>query len=474
VARSHVIKKFADLLAITVVCGACGQLSAQTAEPASAKPAPTAGVATVTDAAATPVATTPATPSTDCPCTAATAIPSLFGGDLHERAKLTGNWGGARDTLLENGYNFNISNTNFYQGVASGGLDRGFQFGGRVDYLFDVDGKKAGLWDGFFVNLHGETLYGKSINAQTGAFMPPNIAMSVPVPDENITALTGVKFTQAFSENFAVFFGKINTLDLFNQPFTGGARGTDGFMAGGILFPVVMARTIPYSTFGAGGVVLSEKEPIFSVMVLDTNNTPTTSGFNTFFNNGASVEVMATLPTKVMDLPGHYSIAGTYSSGSYAALDDLPYFLAARLKGQYPTLPKERGSWSLVGLFDQALYVDEQTKRSWGAFGNIGIADGNPNPVRWSGAIGLGGSSMWQARPQDSWGIGYYYIGISDEIKNFAPRFVQPRDEHGVEAFYNFAVAPWFHLSPSLQVITPLRGRVESSVNYGLRAKMDF
>lgn len=35
-----------------------------------------------------------------------------------------------------------------------------FRFGARDDYLVNVDGQKAGLWQGFSINLHGETVYG--------------------------------------------------------------------------------------------------------------------------------------------------------------------------------------------------------------------------------------------------------------------------------------------------------------------------
>lgn len=60
--------------------------------------------------------------------------------------------------------------------------------------------------------------------------MPIALPMLVPSPNAPVTALTRVKLTQALSENFVTFFGKLNLLDEFNQPFTGGARGTNGYM----------------------------------------------------------------------------------------------------------------------------------------------------------------------------------------------------------------------------------------------------
>lgn len=416
-------------------------------------------------------------PIGNCPCEATDqpAVPPSYGGPLLTRPNLTGNWLGARDTLRDNGITWDVYSTNFHQGVTTGGLRRDFRFGGRSDYLLNIDGSKAGLWEGLFIDLHAETLYGESINGFTGALLPVSTAQSIPIPEGPITALTGVKLTQALSENFVIFLGKINTLDTFNQPFTGGARGVDGFMNIGLLLPPVLARTIPYSTFGAGFAVLSEGLPVASVTVFDTNNTPTVSGFNTFIDNGVTINAQATLPTNVLDRPGHHTVGGTYSSGRYAALDDLPFFLIERLRGEFPPLPQRTGSWSVYYLFDQAFWVDvEDPRRSWGVFGSAGISDGNPNPVRWSTAIGVGGSSPFRSRPLDRFGVGYFYIGASEELKEFAPRLFPLRDEHGVELFYNVGITPWFHLTPDLQIITPIRDRVDTSVNFGLRARVDF
>ncbi len=211
-------------------------------------------------------------------------------------------------------------------------------------------------------------------------------------------------------------------------------------------------------------------------MVLDPNNTPTVSGFNTFFDRGVTILPLLNVPTSFFGLPGHQGIGGTYSNSRYASLDTtLPILIGGILAGQLPALPKKSGSWSLFYMFDQAIWVDASNpKRSWGMFGNLGLGDPNPDPVRWSANIGFGGSSPIQSRKLDSFGIGYFYIGMSDNLKNFAPRVLPLRDEHGIEVFYNVGLTPWFHITPDLQVITPVRSRVDASVDVGLRAKIDF
>jgi len=114
--------------------------------------------------------------------------------------------------MRESGINWNIYSTNFYSGVASGGLDQTFDYRGRADYLLNIDGEKAGLWKGLFIDLHVESVFGTNINRFTGTLLPVSLAQSLPISNGSVTALTGVKITQALSENFLVYAGKINTL----------------------------------------------------------------------------------------------------------------------------------------------------------------------------------------------------------------------------------------------------------------------
>ncbi len=126
-------------------------------------------------------------------------------------------------------------------------------------------------------------------------------------------------------------------------------------------------------------------------------------------------------------------------------------------------------------MFDQALWVDPTDHtRSWGVFGNFGISDGKPNPVKCSAILGVGGSSPLPDRKQDSFGLACYYLGFSDDFKEVAQVITPVRNERGMELFYNIGVRPWLHITPDLQVITPILGRAETSVALGLRVKIDF
>jgi porin len=411
-----------------------------------------------------------------CEAPAAPEAPPPFGGPICTRPKLTGDWCGFREDLRCHGITFDVSTALYYQGLASGGLKDQFELSGRADYRLNIDGQKAGLWQGLLINLHGETVYGDSVNDLTGAFMPVNVGRLVPVPSGDVTALTGIKITQALSENFAVFGGKINTFDGFEQPFLP-SQGLDvgGFMNMGMIFSPVLIRTVPYSTWGGGAAVLVNGKPAASVMVLDTHNTPTTTGFPTFFDNGVTILATGGLPSNFFDMPGIHALMGTYSSGRYADTDTTAFSLISRVLRGLPAVEKISGSWSLAYTFQQTLWIDPCDKtRTWGLFGYAGIGDNNPNPYPWAVGIGVAGSSPLPGRKLDTFGIAYYYMNVSSDLKNFARRLIPLQDEQGFELFYNVGVTPWCHITPDLQVIDPARARVDTSVVLGLRAKIDF
>jgi porin len=401
--------------------------------------------------------------------------PPPFGGPWDSRMKLAGDWGGLRDELRDHGITLDLSATIYYQGTASGGLQERFDFGGRNDYILNVDGQKAGLWPGFFIRLHGEDVYGESPNLYTGAVSPVSIGRAHPVFLGDAGALTEVKFTQALSENLVLYAGKINTIDNIQQPFMPG-RGLDaGFMNATFVWNPILARTMNYATFGAGGAFLRKGYPVFSLTVYDTNDDSTRGVFEHLFDNGAVIYPSVSLPTKFFGMPGHQTLWAAYSTGRYEVLTPESLAMLPPRGPGFPPPSFIRGTWWINHQFDQALWVDpNDPTRMWGVAGGAGISDGNPNPVKWTAVLGIGGSSPIPTRKLDTFGIAYYYLGFSDDFKNVARLIIPLRDERGLEIFYDVGVAPWCHITPDLQVITPILGFAETSVVLGLRTKVDF
>ncbi len=397
---------------------------------------------------------------------------SAFAGTIRERATLLGDRSGRRSRWSDRGITVDVSTTQYYQGVVGGGLEQAFQYGGRNDYFLDFDGERLGLGQGFSVALHGETRYGESAAAVTGSLSSPNLLLAFPAAGGDVTALTGVTLTQNLSERLQIYGGKLNTLDGFAQPLTG-ADNFSGFQNTAMLYNPVFARTVPYATFGAGFALLENEESVFSVTVYDTNDTPTVGGFETFFDNGATIYTEWNLSTTFFDLPGHQGLSGTYSTGTYSDLTPTAYL--DPIAGLVVVSEPVTGSWCAAYNFDQALYVSpDDSQRMWGVFGNFGLADENPSPVRWFASAGISGASFLPRRTADSFGCAYFYVGVSDSLKNLAPLLLPVRDEHGIELYYNLALTPWCGITPDLQVITPFREQAETALLFGLRAHVVF
>jgi porin len=468
------------LVGTLAASGRCGDLSLDLTE--TPPPDPTAPAAPATPPAAPGLSTLPP-PVIAQPCDSPSlpaCTPSPFDGDCCTRPLLLGSLCGVRDQLAAHGITFNADTYQFYQGVATGGIHDVGDYSGRNDYFVNIDGEKLGLWKGFFITLHGETRYGDTVNGDTGAIIPVNTAELFPTARGSETALTGVKFTQALSENFVLFGGKLNMLDEFKMPFTGD-RAIDGFWNLGMSFPVIVARTVPYSTLGAGAAILKDGAPIFTVMVLDTNNTPTTSGFNELFSNGVTIFANLTLPTKFFGLPGSQGVSGTFGTGNYNSLSPTAYFDPEQ--GLVITQEFVRDSWCVFYTGTQALWVDPcNPKREYGVFTNIGTADNGPSPISFAANVALYGSSPITNRPLDTFGIGYTFTRYSSPIRDFAPVLLPIGNDQAIELFYNFAVTPWFNVAPDLQVVFPAREEtlppnresIDTALVLGIRAKINF
>ncbi len=399
-----------------------------------------------------------------------------FGGPWWQRPKLTGNWFGHRDHLAENGLAIDVLNTNFYQGVTDGGRRSEFAFGGRLDYYLKLDGQKAGLWEGFFLDIHGTTRYGDDINAASGLLSVPNTAMLFPSREQD-SGVTSFKFTQALSENVMMYFGKVNFLEEYTLNFTS-SRGINRFMNVSLVIPTVLGRTVPYSTYAAGFVVLKEKQPVFNFMVYDPVDYATNVGLDDLFDEGAAVLWQAILPVKPLGLPGHQILLGTWSSRSYTAVDRESFLLvpsSTSPAGASLVSGEQQGSWSVVYAFDQYLWVNPcNDKQGFGMFGHLGISDGNPNPVQWFANLGFGGNVPLRCRSNDSFGFGYFYLGLSDDFKDLAPNLLPQNDEHGFEMFYTFQVTPWCHLTADLQIVNPANQNLDNVIVPGFRGRIDF
>ena len=114
--------------------------------------------------------------------------------------------------------------------------------------------------------------------------------------------------------------------------------------------------------------------------------------------------------TDFFGLTGHHLIGGGYSNKTFTSLDQ-----SLRFSIENRTIEKQDGSWMVYYNFDQYLYEPQKgSGQGIGIFGRFGVSDGNPNPMHFFFSIGAGGKGIIPGRPLDRFGLGYYYIVVSN------------------------------------------------------------
>ncbi|MCC6507734.1 MAG: carbohydrate porin [Pirellulaceae bacterium] len=393
----------------------------------------------------------------------------LCSDDLTLSSWLDGDQSKLRQGLSDNGITFTNNLTNFYFGNTRGGLEREFRFGGHGDYLTNIDINKLGGPQGQFLQIRAEHRYGESLAGSTGTLLPPNLATDLPVADSDDIYITNFLFTQALSESFALYAGKLDTLDGDMNAFAHG-RGIRQFSNAAFVVNPIGLRTVAYSTLGTGFVFLKDREPIYNFLVLNARDTTTSDGFSELFADGAVISQELRIPTNLLGLPGHQLFGAIWSSRNFAALDQSPLIVLPRVP-----IARESGSWALTYNFDQYLFVDPcDSKRGWGLFGRVGVADPNTNPIQSFYSLGVGGNSRLRGRENDTFGLGWYYSETSKNIAPFLANLGNLRDGQGGEMFYSVAVRKRFTVTADTQVLLPARANVDTALTCGLRANLTF
>lgn len=391
-----------------------------------------------------------------------------YDGDLLSREALLGDWGGGRTSLAEHGgLQFSVDVNQYYQGIWDGGRSRESEYNGSADYRIKLDTEKAGLWPGGFLDIHGETYWGQSVNGFTGSVLPVNTDQVLALPGGPGTYLSHVVYTQFLAENFAVFAGKMDTTTGDSNRFAHGV-GDQRFMNLGFSFNPVTLRTAPYSTLGAGFLFIPTEGISLTFSAVDSDGAIDQSGFDTAFNGNTTYAGEIGIDTAFFDMPGRHLFGVTASTKDYLSVAQDPRILAPALDVA-PSV--EEGSWAFYYNFDQYLFTESQDPtQGWGIFGRFGLSDGDANYVHRFYSAGIGGTGLIPGRDRDRFGVGYYYLQLSDQRLGL----LTDDSEQGVEVFYNVAVTPWFEMTADLQVVDGAGKFSDTAVVGGLRARIIF
>lgn len=382
---------------------------------------------------------------------------------------LRGDWNGIRPWLKNRGITIMPRLTQFYQGMPIGDGDHQFEYGGKADVSLSVDLDKLGSWPGLSLTVHAEDNFGQSVNGRGGTIAPVNTALQFPgMEDADAFDVSSVYLGQTFGHSASLLLGKINVIDIAaSKPFMGGA-GIDAFW--NIVFAAPPSGTVPPYMFGAL-LGVRTKPATFGLWIYDPNSAVNRTGFEEPFTDGVTFRGTVEFPHSIVDLAGHQGFVGLYSTKNGTDLSDSDGIL---LPGFPSTASVKNHRYYFAYSVDQYLYQPKaRPKAGIGLFGQLGISDGNPNRLYWSGLVGVGGAGLNSRRSRDNWGVGYYYAAPSTELKNSLEHVIVIRNEKGAELFYNYALTPWLVFGADLQVINPSLAN-EVTLFPGLRTVIRF
>ena len=139
-------------------------------------------------------------------------------------------------------------------------------------------------------------------------------------------------------------------------------------------------------------------------------------------------------------------------------------------------------TWGTIENISQYLYVRDdqatiaeklksgQPLNGAGIFARFGYSPPQASTVTVHGSVALFAHGLCEARKYDSFGVGYYYNAISNDLRYSIKRLTfntaSVNDEIGVEIFYDFAITPAIRFIPSYQHIwDPIAARVSKHQN---------
>jgi porin len=401
---------------------------------------------------------------------------------IWNRDKLTGDWRGLRSDLSEHGIDFGLRLSQYYQGVASGGVDRDSEYGGTMDYRVSVDAGKLFGAKGLSFNMHARTRFGEDINADAGALVLPNAGMLMPAPGDyhgtDITGLTASYTFPVFAGRLAnVSAGKFDVIDLVTGFFPDIGDGQEGFWNVN-----AMVSAMPYfgavqglSLYGGMAMTIHPKwqHPESGALAVGTANVSTSWGsLSDSFGDGVYVAGFQRLFWDLDDKMGYFMVYASGSTREQASNDPHDF---VEIPGQGIVSTKEKEPWNVALYVYQDFWQaqgDPKRKANFIIGGTVGPDD--PQFAQWNVFANVEVFGLFASRPHDRMGVGGWWNGLSSNFKDLTSPVADLDDTWGFEMYYNLEMTPWAHLSADLQLVQNQNNGDDLAVIPGIRAVIDF
>ncbi|WP_210464063.1 carbohydrate porin [Vibrio crassostreae] len=378
---------------------------------------------------------------------------------------LTQDWSGARTHLTESGVTVNAEYTNVYQAPLNTTPNDRSNTSHRFDLFTQLDFAALGLWQGGKLNTQVIASTGKANDFGLIQLSSPNSTLFA---HDDSVMVTSFNYNHELSPATLLMIGKFDAIEMMRPASFYGGGTRHGFM--NLAFTAPPSGVVPPSFFG---VIANHKvgNTLWSAMVFDPRDRYTENlNSSGLFDDGVSASLGFAHFTQLFDRQTLLSLNYAYSTEKGADFSSLTPDLNFDATAQYKYNARFQLSHNLV---ERAGNPTE----SWGLHLRGSLADGNPNVFNATFAGGLGGKALFFDRPTDTWGLGYYYYDLSDDLQdsiNALPTPYELRNEQGFEAYYAYEPLPWLTITTDIQYVTSALNTQDKAWLAGIRTNIRF
>jgi porin len=407
------------------------------------------------------------------------AVPDV--DTLWTRDKLTGDWGGLRTDLTDRGIDLEFRLSQYYQGVASGGVNQDWEYGGTMDYRLNIDAEKLFGAKGWSFNMHARTRYGQDINSAAGALALPNAGMMMPAPgDYHGTDITGLNATYMFSLTdthlLSITAGQLDVIDLVTGFFPNIGYGQEGFQNVNSQVSAMpwFGSVQGLSLYGGMAITINEKYgiPQTGVIAAGTENSSTSWPSVSDSLNNVYWAAFHRFIWEVDEKMGYFMVYGGASTKDQASNDPLDF---VAVPGQGIESTEQHKPWDIALYLYQDIWQDKSVpKRKANVMIGGTVGPDNPQFAQTNIFANIEAFGLIPSRPHDRVGFGGWWNGLSSNVKELVSPVTELGNTWGLEMYYNYEITPWAHLSADLQLLQNQNKGDDFAILPGVRMVIEF
>lgn len=423
--------------------------------------------------------------------TTTTAIPTAPEGltdtgetGILDQNLMTGNWGGFRDTLADDGVKFSPTYIGEVFGNPSGGMKQGVIYDGLLNLPLDLDLERMSDGGVDDLTLHANALY--IHGASLSQFYVGDFSNTSNIAGYNTLRLQELWLQKWFWEKrISLKVGNIAVDSEFFQSssaslFINGTFGAFTFIGSNVpnapIYPTaspgVRLQFLPTSAF----YVMAGVYGMDNSSDLATNNK---NGTRFALTASSGMLIMSEAGYLLNQSPNDRGLQGTYRLGSFvhtANYDNWGSQAASALGTG--SLQSAGANYGIYGVVDQQIY--SKADQTISLFVRSGGAPSNVNFVDWYAEGGFNFTGFIPGRESDVAGIA---VARSHVSRNFSDSQILQgatpyTAETVLEATYKAQIAPGWSVQPDFQYIVTPGGEqgvgIPNAVVVGLRTTVAF